>query len=144
VLPAALVDEVVELKRARGAFPAVIDQLTLAELIASGDFDRQVRRARLAYRRRRDRLLAVLAKEAPAVELSGIAAGLHALAPLPRGGDEDEVIARAAKHGLALRGLRHYTQPGYERGPALVLGYATPPAHAYTAALARLGAVLSG
>jgi hypothetical protein len=26
----------------------------------------------------------------------------------------------------------------------LVIGYATPPAHAYTAALARLGTVLSG
>jgi hypothetical protein len=37
-----------------------------------------------------------------------------------------------------------YTEPGYERGPALVIGYATPPAHAYTASLARLGAVLAG
>jgi GntR family transcriptional regulator/MocR family aminotransferase len=39
-------------------------------------------------------------------------------------------------------GLGDFTEPGYERGPALVIGYATPPDHAYTSALARLGTVL--
>ena len=37
--------------------PSGLDQLTLAELITSGGYDRQVRRARLGYRRRRDRLV---------------------------------------------------------------------------------------
>lgn len=54
-----------------------------------------------------------------------------------------EVIERAAaEHGLALQGLGAFTQPGYERGPALVLGYATPPEHAFSATIARLRAVL--
>jgi GntR family transcriptional regulator/MocR family aminotransferase len=144
VLPSALVDEVVEIKRARGMFPGTLDQLTFAELLASGGFDRQVRRARLAYRRRRDRLVAALAKEAPGVEISGIAAGLHALAHLPDR-DESEVVAwAAAQHGLALQGLGDFTEPGYQRGPALVIGYATPPDHAYTSTLARLTTALTG
>jgi len=142
VPPAAVVDAVVEAKRAAGAFPSVVDQLTLAEFITSGAYDRQIRRARLAYRRRRDRLLELLAGYGPAVEVSGIAAGLHALVHLP-GRDEDDVVALAAQHGLAVHGLGAYTHPGHHHGPALVVGYATPPDHAYTAALARLDAVLS-
>jgi GntR family transcriptional regulator / MocR family aminotransferase len=139
VLPASLVEEVVEAKRARSPLPSTLEQLTLAELLSSGAFDRQVRRARLAYRRRRDRLLAALAGR---VEVSGIAAGLHALAHLPEGREEHDVVERAAAHGLALQGLRAFTQPGHERPPALVLGYARPPEHAFSATVARLSAVL--
>jgi GntR family transcriptional regulator/MocR family aminotransferase len=145
VLPAGLVDEVVEARQRRGLFPSALDQLTLAELVVSGGFDRHVRRARLAYRRRRDRLLSDLARHAPQVEVSGIAAGLHALAHLPAAGPtEAEIVARAADHGLALEGLGAFTyhEPA-RRGPALVIGYGTPPDHAYTATLARLTAVLS-
>ena len=149
VLPAGLVDEVVDARQRRGMFPSALDQLTLAELVVSGGFDRHVRRARLSYRRRRDRLLSALARHAPQVEVSGIAAGLHALAHLPAAGPtEAEIVARAAEHGLALEGLGAFTHPAPapgddRRGPALVVGYGTPPDHAYTATLARLTAVLS-
>ena len=82
-----------------------------------------------------------LAEHAPAVEVSGIAAGLHVVAQLPDQ-REDEVIAAAAAHGVAVEGLGRFAQPGDDHPPALVLGYATPPDHAYTAALARLVAAL--
>jgi GntR family transcriptional regulator/MocR family aminotransferase len=141
-LPAALLDDLVDVKRIAGANTSAVDQLTLAELITSGGYDRQIRRSRLVYRRRRDRLVEVLAKYAPTVEASGIAAGLHVLAHLP-GRAEEEVIAVAARHGLVVEGLGAYTEPGHEHPPALVIGYATPPDHAYTAALARLDAVLA-
>ena len=138
VPPASLLDDVIEAKRAQGAFPAVLEQLTLAELLASGAFDRHVRRVRLAYRRRRDRLLASL----PGHEISGIAAGLHALAHL-RGMSEREAVERAAERGLAIEGLGAYAAAGRSGPPALVIGYGRPPEHAYTAALARLAAALS-
>ena len=118
----------------------MLEQLTLAELLASGAFDRQVRRARLAYRRRRDRLIATLA--ARGIEVSGIAAGLHALAHL-RGMSEREAVERAAERGLAIEGLAAYAAPGRSAPPALVIGYGRPPEHAYTAALARLDAALA-
>jgi GntR family transcriptional regulator/MocR family aminotransferase len=119
----------------------------MAELLTSGGFDRHVRRVRIAYRRRRDRLVSALAGRVPAVSVSGIAAGMHALVHLPPGGDEATateraVIERAAIHGLAVEGLGAYTAPGHERDPALVVGYGTPPEHAYTTALARLVAAL--
>ena len=52
--------------------------------------------------------------------------------------------ASAARHQLAVDGLSSYGPAGHPASPALVVGYGTPPAHAFTAALARLGAVLSG
>jgi GntR family transcriptional regulator/MocR family aminotransferase len=122
----------------------VIEQLTLAELITSGGYDRHIRRSRLAYRRRRDRLVAALAREAPHVVTTGIAAGLHALVQLPGGSAETDVVTTAAaNHDLALEGLGTYHAGGPEQPPALVVGYATPPDHAFTATTARLAALLA-
>jgi GntR family transcriptional regulator/MocR family aminotransferase len=142
VLPARLAEAVAAAKATTDAGTSSFEQLTLAEFIASGAYDRHIRRARLAYRRRRDRLIAALARHAPGVRVSGIAAGLHAVAELPAGLAEDRLVARAAARGLAVEGLGSYALRGHTRGPALVIGYATPPEHAYTTALARLTAAI--
>jgi len=42
-----------------------------------------------------------------------------------------------------LEGLDDYRVGGEKRGPALVVGYGTPPEHAFSAAVARLCAVLA-
>jgi GntR family transcriptional regulator/MocR family aminotransferase len=145
VVPAHLVDEVTAAKALTDRHSSSFDQLTLAEFLTSGAYDRQVRRSRLAYRHRRDHLVAAVRRHVPTARVTGVAAGLHALLELPPGLDEDEIIARAAaRHDLALDGLRPYcSAPGPHR-PALVIGYATPPEHAFTGAVARLMAVLTG
>ncbi len=144
VLPEELAEQVTERKRAAGRLSSGPDQLALAEFIESGLYDRQVRRARLAYRQRRDRLVAALAREVPGVHVAGIAAGLHALVLLPDGQQEDDVVARAARRGVALQGLSEFSAADQQRGAALVVGYATPPPHAFSTALARLCAALAG
>jgi GntR family transcriptional regulator / MocR family aminotransferase len=141
-LPGDLVGEVAECKRAAGRLSSSLDQLALAEFIRSGGYDRQVRRVRLAYRQRRDRLVSALAREVPGVQVSGIAAGLHVLVRLPPGVAEDDVVALAADRGLALQGLASCRAGEQEISPALIVGYATPPGHAFSAAVARLCAVL--
>ena len=121
--------------------PSGLDQLTLAEFIDSGGYDRQIRRTRLAYRRRRDRLVAAVARRGRRV--TGIAAGLQALLELPPTGIERDLIARATQRGLALQGLENFRAPGWAADRAgLVIGYSRPAEHAYTTALARLCAVL--
>ncbi|HLN70573.1 MAG TPA: PLP-dependent aminotransferase family protein [Streptosporangiaceae bacterium] len=123
------------------AGPSGLDQLILAEFIDSGGYDRQIRRTRLAYRRRRDRLAAALRGQGR--DITGIAAGLHAVLDVPRAEGERQLIARAARHGLALQGLESFRVPGTSADRAgLVIGYGHPPEHAYTTALARLCAVL--
>ena len=142
VLPARLTEAVASAKARSDAHTSSFEQLTLAEFITSGAYDRHVRRVRLAYRRRRDRLVAALAAHAPGVRVTGIAAGLHAVAELGPGQREEQVIARAAARGVALEGLGGYALREHTRGPALVIGYATPPEHGYTTALARLVAAI--
>ncbi len=141
-LPERLAGEVADAKRITGRLNGSLDQLALAEMIRSGDYDRQVRRSRVAYRRRRDRLVGALARNAPGVRVTGIAAGLHALVRLPAGLAEEGIVASAAARGLAVQGLAGSRVGEQDVGPALVVGYATPPAHAFSAAVARLCAVL--
>jgi GntR family transcriptional regulator/MocR family aminotransferase len=142
VLPRQLIGDVVAARELADRHVGVVDQLTLAELIESGGYDRHVRRCRLSYRRRREQLAAALREHAPAARLTGVAAGLHAVVELPRGAREDEVIAAAAARGLALGGLSEFAADGARRPPALVVGFAAPPAHSFTTAVARLCAVL--
>ena len=147
VVPARLAGAVAEAKARMDGHTSVFEQLTLAEFITSGAYDRHIRRARLAYRRRRDRLITALASRAPGVRVTGIAAGLHAVAELPPGLAEDHVVARAAARNVAIQGLGDFALGGraagdLSRGPGLVIGYATPPEHAYTTALTRLTGAL--
>jgi len=142
VLPARLAGDVASAKARADAHTSGFEQLTFTEFLTSGAYDRHIRRARLAYRRRRDRLVDALARHAPGVRVTGIAAGLHAVAELPPGQREDQVVARAAARGVAIEGLGGYALRAHTRGPALVIGYAAPPEHAYTSALARLTAAL--
>ncbi|MFC9282902.1 PLP-dependent aminotransferase family protein [Streptomyces collinus] len=142
VPPPSLLDEVIA---AKGAIDTcgVLDQLTLAEFITSGAYDRHVRSARLRYRRRRDALTAAVADRAPEVRVTGIAAGLHAVLRLPPG-TEQSVVQAATWQNLALHGLSFHRHPQAVTEPldALVVGYATPPDSAWTGALEALCRVL--
>ena len=62
---------------------------------------------------------------------------------LPEGRREDDAVRGAADRGLALEGLSGFAVAAHEHPPALVVGYATPPEHAFSTALARLCAVLT-
>ncbi|MBT3151708.1 PLP-dependent aminotransferase family protein [Streptomyces sp. CHD11] len=118
---------------------SVVEQLTLAEFLTSGAYDRHVRAARLRYRRRRDALVRALAARAPDVRITGIAAGLHAVLELPPG-TEQSVVQAAAWQGLAVHGLTFYRHPDTDttQRDALVVGYGTPPDHAWAGALEAL------
>ncbi|NEB01514.1 PLP-dependent aminotransferase family protein [Streptomyces sp. SID13726] len=142
VLPERYVDGVLAAKGEREAWASVLDQLALADLIVSGAYDRHVRRMRQRYRGRRDRLVAALAEHAPHIEVGGVAAGLHAVLRLPPGTERSAVKA-AVWRGVALDGLAEFRHPDASATamPAhdgLVVGYATPPEHAYGAALEAL------
>ncbi|MBM9436507.1 MocR-like pyridoxine biosynthesis transcription factor PdxR [Actinacidiphila bryophytorum] len=134
-VPPHLLDAVVREKRLADHQSAVTDQLTLAEFIAGGSYDRHVRRMRMRYRARRDRVVELVGQRAPDVRVSGIAAGLHVLLDLPPGGASlDAVLDRALRLGLSVPGLPAFgAAPSHP--PALVVGYAAPPDHAFSAAL---------
>ncbi|QNP64863.1 PLP-dependent aminotransferase family protein [Streptomyces genisteinicus] len=127
VLPEPVVGEVLATSGGEARLTGVTDQLTLAEFLTSGAYDRHVRAMRLRYRRRRDDLVDRVRREAPHVRVSGIAAGLHAVLELPPGG-EASALRAAAWHGLQVEGLGRYRHPdALPGGPeGLVVGYGTP------------------
>jgi GntR family transcriptional regulator / MocR family aminotransferase len=121
VVPESLVAELAQAKAQDDLGTPVIEQLALADFVERGELDRHLRRTRGAYRRRRDALIAALARHLPTVRVSGIAAGLHLLAHLPAGVDEPAVVEAARARGIGLQGLReHRLLPG---PAALLLGY---------------------
>ncbi|MEU8996743.1 PLP-dependent aminotransferase family protein [Streptomyces caniferus] len=143
VLPAGLVDAVLEAKGEREAWAGVTDQLTLAEFLTHGAYDRHIRRMRQRYRRRRDQLIDAVTTHAPHLTVTGISAGLHAVLQLPDGtaaSDEHTALRAARWQGLALDGLSDYRHPATTTPPrhGLVVGYATPTDSAYSGALEAL------
>jgi GntR family transcriptional regulator / MocR family aminotransferase len=143
VLPERLVEPVLTAKGVREAWASALDQLTLAELITNGGYDRHVRRMRQRYRQRRDQLVGTLATRAPHVRPTGIAAGLHLVLRLPAD-TEARTVRAAAAAGIALDGLAVFRHPAADPAPVdgLVVGYAAPPDHGFRAALDALAGVL--
>ena len=142
VLPEHLMERVLAVKRTTDVLTATLDQLILAEFIASGHYDRHVRRTRQHYRRRRDHLVELLAVRAPGVTVAGISAGLHVLLDVP--GEAAEMVDRAKRQGLLIASLDTYRfTPDPSARQALIVGYGTPPDHSYNGALDLLCQILA-
>ena len=119
-----------------------LDQLTYADLLEHGEVDAHLRRMRPIYRRRRDALLASLARHLPDLEPVGASAGLHVLAYLPDGLDEARIVRTAAEAGIAVSGLTpRRIAPGRA---GLVFGYGLITEPAIEAAVERLAPVIRG
>jgi GntR family transcriptional regulator/MocR family aminotransferase len=133
VLPAHLVAELhADDATSPPGTPPTIDQLALADLIERGELDRHLRRQRHRYRKRRDALLAAIARQLPGLEVRGAAAGLFAVLVLPADADEHAIAAAALARGVALEPLRAADRAG------LVVGYANLPEAGAAAAVAAL------
>ncbi|MEV0585055.1 PLP-dependent aminotransferase family protein [Nonomuraea sp. NPDC050310] len=140
VLPGHLVADVAEAKLLADRGSSVIDQLTFADFLGRGEFDRHLRRMRPVYRRRRDVLLGALRAHLPELRPAGIAAGQHVVAWLPPGLDEAAVVAAAARRGLGLQGVGTFR---LAPGPGgLIFGYAILGETAITEGVTLLAAAI--
>jgi GntR family transcriptional regulator / MocR family aminotransferase len=143
VCPSDWVDEIAQEKQAEDRGSPTLDQLTFANLVASGRFDRHLRRTRTSYRSRRDALAQSLALLAPQITLTGIAAGIQAVANLPEGTDEKQLVAAAAERDVGLYGMSAYRSNTATEPPALVLGYARLSESAIRLAVSRIADLLN-
>jgi GntR family transcriptional regulator/MocR family aminotransferase len=143
VLPAELVDPVLDEYWRGGVEVPSLGQLTLADLILTHGYDRQIRAGRARYRRRRDQLIAVLSRF-DGLRATGVSAGQHIMVTLPADGpDEAEILERARRRGLALTGLGgHWHQPTDEHARGLIIGYGAPSDAGFQRALPVLLDVL--
>jgi len=122
VAPPDVREELVVRKQWSDITSPALGQLALAELIASGAFERHLRTVRTRQRTRRDALLDALREHLPGARVHGVAAGLHLLVGLPDHVDDADVAERALRAGVAVQPLsQHRLRPG---PPGLVIGYA--------------------
>ena len=143
VLPHALVDDVVALRRLVDWAPAGTEQLALRELITHGLLDRHLRRARRVYAGRHRQVVAALQRLAAsgAVAPPASNAGLHVGVRLRDGVDEAALLARLVARGIALHGFGSCALAA--AAPGLVLGFGRIADEQLPGALDALGEVLT-
>jgi GntR family transcriptional regulator/MocR family aminotransferase len=127
VLPDELIDPVIDAAGGEQFYVDAINQLTMAGFIASGHYDRHIRRMRTRSRRRRDALVDALTGFE--IGIGGLAAGVSVLLTLPEG-SEHEVLRRAParpeSHCKACRGCAIHW-PANRHRTATASSSASPP-----------------
>jgi GntR family transcriptional regulator/MocR family aminotransferase len=140
VLPPGLVDDVARAKYRVDRGTPSIDQLAFADFLQHGELDRHLRRMRPVYRRRRDLLITALARHLPALEVTGVAAGLHLLAWLPEGSKEKHLSELAHSRRVRVQGLQQYwLEPSRSTRQGIVFGYTSMSESAIVDGIAALG-----
>ncbi len=123
VLPSALVAPVFAVRQVTDRGAPTLDQIALATLMESGRYDRHLRRMRAEYAARREALVSSLGEHAPAVRLTGLAAGFHAVAHLGEGTHEQELVTSARRRHVGLYGMSRYRSTGATTPGQLVIGF---------------------
>jgi GntR family transcriptional regulator / MocR family aminotransferase len=122
IAPPPLFQDIARQKRLSDDFSPALNQLTLAEFLQRGDYDRHVRKARAAYRARRETLLRNLKKQLPDLPITGIAAGVHLQLGLPDQTDDQAISTRAEYAHIRVPALSSFCVSRTDlRG--LVIGY---------------------
>lgn len=144
VLPAALREAFVAAKWLEDRGSNTLQQAALAHFMASGGFERHLRRAAVTLRARRSAMLEGLARHAgDALNVIDSNAGMHLTAWLAHAnhGQCERLVAHARTRGLGLYTIAPYCIKPPPR-PGLVLGYAGLPPADIEAALRLLGRCL--
>ena len=149
VLPPALVEAFTRRRAVDMRHSEVSTQAVMAEFMATGHFQRHIRRMRRAALSRRNALLAGWPSGLPGVgPLPGVAAGLHLTVRVDSLAREQQLLAQAQTAEVEVNGLSSYWLPGsstpVDQRAGLVLGFAAVPEAAIGAALARLQAAWQG
>jgi GntR family transcriptional regulator/MocR family aminotransferase len=131
VAPRSMLPSLVAAKESTDLGCAVLEQLTLAGMIASGAYDRHLRHVRPIYRRRRQALVAALAEHQLPLQPLGHPAGLH-------------LCLRAANARVAAATVEVLTAASVpaevgENPELVVIGYAALDEHRARTVAAELG-----
>jgi len=140
--PPRLTETLTRAKQATDRGSPGLDQLALALMIETGRYDRHLRRMRTEYAARRGVLVQALAQHAPSVRLTGLAAGFHAVAHLPAGTAEQDVIQQALSRSVGLYGMSTYRADHSPHPPQLLLGFGNTSQRAIQAGITLVGDLL--
>jgi GntR family transcriptional regulator/MocR family aminotransferase len=142
IAPKSLVPAFTSAKWLCDRHTATLEQETLAEFIATGMYERHLRRVRRRNTANREALLSAIGKYLGGrVEVSGEGAGTHVVL-WPRGHlAEDAVIEKAAAAGVGIYGISGYFLTLHAR-TGFMLGYSGMKENEIREGIRRLGEVL--
>jgi GntR family transcriptional regulator/MocR family aminotransferase len=120
-----------------------IEAHAYADLLRSGEIDRQLRKTRPVYRRRREVLASAVKTLLPETTLVSTSAGLHTVLYLPVSYDEEAIAAEAESLGIRIRSLGSYRIVPRPAQPALVIGYGRLPMAAIERALRLIASAIA-
>ena len=141
VIPADLVERFAAVRFAMDIFPPYLYQEVLADFMRLGHFGRHIRRMRQLYAERRTKFVECLRAEfGHSIEIHGTEAGMHLVITLPKGMNDREIAAQAAKERLWMWPLsRAYMTDKPRTG--FILGFGSTPVEQMPRAVARLKAL---
>ncbi|MFB9301466.1 aminotransferase-like domain-containing protein, partial [Kibdelosporangium philippinense] len=122
LVPTKYRDRAIAAKRIADLGNAALPQLVLAELMTSGELERQLRFLRRRHVRRRDAMVKAVREYLPGATVHGVAAGLHLMITFDAGFSDVDLAAATLKQGVKVQPLSWHCQNPYP--PGLVLGYA--------------------
>jgi GntR family transcriptional regulator/MocR family aminotransferase len=137
VLPARLVVPLADEQFGSVIATSRLTQLALAEFIAAGSLDRHLRKARAAYKRRRQVAVTELAKRLPEAVVHGAPTGLFLSVRLA--GAEAKLLRRARERGVAIDGFNEHARAPQPDG--LALGFAASAEPTLRRAIAELASL---
>jgi GntR family transcriptional regulator/MocR family aminotransferase len=140
LVPAKYREAVVAAKRNADLGNAALPQLVLAELMASGELERQLRFLRRRHIRRRDAMIDAVRAHLPGAVVHGAAAGLHLMITFDTEFSDTDLASAALGQGVKVQPLSWHCQRPQQ--PGLILGYAANTPTEIAEGIATLGTLL--
>ena len=143
IVPSDLRDAMAGARRASTIHSPMLEQGVMADLMASGAFERHLLRMRQEYRRRYDALSAAAARHGRGLlTLWPWTTGQHAVADVI-GADDEEVCREARARGVEVMPMSFYCIDHRRRPPTgLLLGFASIRTERFDAGMAALAAAI--
>ncbi len=142
VVPRDLIDAFVTARLFADMHPPLLEQVALTEFMTEGHFARHIRRMRMLYAERQAALVEAARPLSDWLDVRPSEAGMHLLAWLPGGSDDQAIAQLAEQHQVITHPLSRYCMAPSERR-ALLLGYAAVSLPAIREGVRRLATALA-
>ncbi len=142
VVPPELVKAFMAARRFVDGHVSALEQAALADFMLEGHFTRHLRRMRTLYAQRRAAFVAEMQQHlGDMLEIQRSDVGMHLVAWLPPGMDDQAAARRAAAHGVDTVAISSFGMEPLQRG-GLILGYAAVAEQEMREGVRRLAAAL--
>ncbi|WP_214764685.1 PLP-dependent aminotransferase family protein [Exiguobacterium sp. s141] len=114
------------------------EQHTLAEFMATGDFEKHLNRMRKTYRRKLEIIIAAFKPYEPIVSITGASAGLHVVLSVQTTKSSEELKRLAEAASIRINAMTDYRINSSDTVPQLLFGFAALSEEVLPAAVSAL------